>query len=533
MGTYPSFAFTPSSDAIIIWAAGQIWHVPLTTNAAGERVSGGPPRTLKWTAHIEKKIAETRYAATELEKLETAQTQRVHAFIELRADEKGERVVFQAAGVNYVQRITSGDARPPLPQRVPTRDQNAAYYGPSFVAARDDLVLHAKWSDTNFSSFEVADLAHKRAYEVVGIPQGRYHSATLCEARGNTRHFAFVKTAGDWLTGDVVATAHPGIYLARVELPAKDDLGRGDMKIEAKDLQFVPTPDVNADGVQYLRFVDRSSKLLVQTSRRTFTIDLGKGPNKLGDYETVTLAQGEMSTELAVAPQGYGKNLRAGYVAAVDFKQVYVTHAYNNGSKPVWSKPGNATRGLTRVSLDGGHGVSWSGDGKKVFWLLGEIFNPLVDRTISLSSLTLGPYLHSLEVSQLHRCSSAVQKDRLTFGIECTKKILNFQEINVHHSTDIARLKHDAALAARAKALDESIAPAILVITNATVLTMETGSQRGDLLRNALLVVRDGVIQLVLSAPDVLPQGAMVLNAQGGVWYQPIFLHWLMLLFYN
>jgi len=38
----------------------------------------------------------------------------------------------------------------------------------------------------------------------------------------------------------------------------------------------------------------------------------------------------------------------------------------------VWSKPANATKGLVRLSLDGGHDVSWSRDGKKVFWFLGD-----------------------------------------------------------------------------------------------------------------------------------------------------------------
>lgn len=113
-------------------------------------------------------------------------------------------------------------------------------------------------------------------------------------------------------------------------------------------------------------------------------------------------------------------------------------------------------------------------------------------------------------------CSHAIRNDPLTFGIECTKNLLNYQEIVVEHATDIERLKRDGALAARGESIGEAAPPAIMVITNATVLTMETGSPQGDLLRNALLVVRDGVIQLVTPMPAVVPQGSFVFNAMGG-----------------
>lgn len=77
MGTYPSFAFTPADDAIIIWAAGQIYHVPLATNAVGERVSGGKPQAIPFIAHIEKRLAETRSSKIDIKTTETADTQRV------------------------------------------------------------------------------------------------------------------------------------------------------------------------------------------------------------------------------------------------------------------------------------------------------------------------------------------------------------------------------------------------------------------------------------------------------------------------
>ena len=89
-GTYPSFAFTPNDDAIIIWSAGKIYHVPLAMNKHGERVSAGEPQIIPFQAHIEKRIAETRSSKTDIKSVETAETQRVYAFHELRVDEAGE-----------------------------------------------------------------------------------------------------------------------------------------------------------------------------------------------------------------------------------------------------------------------------------------------------------------------------------------------------------------------------------------------------------------------------------------------------------
>ncbi|KAG6912297.1 hypothetical protein DXG01_015656, partial [Tephrocybe rancida] len=105
MGTYPSFAFTPSDDAVIVWAAGQIYTVPLTTNKLGERIaSSTSPFPIPFVAHIEQRLAETRHEDFDVFNMETQDTQRVRAFKELRVDDKGDQVVFQAAGVTHVQK---------------------------------------------------------------------------------------------------------------------------------------------------------------------------------------------------------------------------------------------------------------------------------------------------------------------------------------------------------------------------------------------------------------------------------------------
>ena len=192
-GTYPSFAFTPSDDAIIIWAAGQIWHVPLDANSNGERVSGGEPKIIPFKARIEKRLAETRSPKTDIKSVETSDTQRVYAFYELRVDDKGEKVVFQASGATYVQDVQTHGTHQAQP--VPVLHPNAPYFSPSFVPGRTDLVIHARWSDVNFTTFELANLSSGEAYEISGLPLGRYYSPVLCACSGSQRKIAFLKTA--------------------------------------------------------------------------------------------------------------------------------------------------------------------------------------------------------------------------------------------------------------------------------------------------------------------------------------------------
>ncbi|KAG6881665.1 hypothetical protein C0992_000494, partial [Termitomyces sp. T32_za158] len=169
MGTYPSFAFTPSDDAVIIWAAGQIYTVPLTTNEFGEKVaSSTSPYPIPFVAHIKKRLAETRRDDFDILKLETQDTQRVRAFKELRVDEKGDKAVFQAAGITYVQKVGEESIT-----KVPVLYESAPYYSPTFVRGADHLVLHARWSDTQFTTFELADLRNGVAHELTGLPFGR------------------------------------------------------------------------------------------------------------------------------------------------------------------------------------------------------------------------------------------------------------------------------------------------------------------------------------------------------------------------
>ena len=141
-------------------------------------------------------------------------------------------------------------------------------------------------------------------------------------------------------------------------------------QVAITNVKFVPS-EIDTDDVvtTQLRFLEKSKKLLVSSPRRAFVIDLAAGPDENGEYKHETLATGRMSAELAVPPPSKsGKSP----VAIVDFHHVYYAPAATPDDA-VWSKPANATKGLQRLSVDGGHSITWSADGTKLFWFLGAL----------------------------------------------------------------------------------------------------------------------------------------------------------------
>ncbi|KJA15941.1 hypothetical protein HYPSUDRAFT_47891 [Hypholoma sublateritium FD-334 SS-4] len=512
MGTYPSFSFTPKDDAVVIWAAGQIYSVPLTINYRGEKVaSSTAPSPITFTAHIEKRLAETRKGGADVVGYETRDSQHVRAFKELRIDSTGTRVVFQAGGLSYWQKVGAKEA-----DKVPVTDDNAAYYSPSFVPFQNDLVVHARWSDSAYTKFELADLKGGKAYEIGGLPLGRYFSPVFCVSKGSKRTIAFLKSGGSYLTGNVLAIAGAGLYVGEVTLPESFSGDQHAIKVEK--LRFVPS-EINTEDRVNMRFLDTNKQLLVQQSNRAFVIDLSGKTDQLGRYPHITLAAGKSSQELVIS----SKPAKTGHfavanVAFVDFFQIYLASGDNiSNGETVWSKPANSTKGLIRLSLDGGHDVNWSPDGKTLLWFL-------------------GPYLHSLKVSEPKKCASDIEHDRSTFGIDCVKSLLDFQMVVVEHETDIARLKKQAAEAAYVHKgrLDtgKSDDSDHFLVYNATLLTMETGSEGLDLIRNGSMLISGGVIQRIGPGHlfDTLNPGIQSLDAHGGFvipGFVDIHAHWV------
>ena len=119
-----------------------------------------------------------------------------------------------------------------------------------------------------------------------------------------------------------------------------------------------------------------------------------------------------------------------------------------------------------------------------------------------------GPTLYSLDVARLDECRDQLEADVLSYGIKCVQDLVDSQEVQVSHSTDIARLKQDAASSGQT---------GLFVVHNATILTMETGSAQSDIVYGGVMVVDNGVIREVGHSEDIsVPENATMFDAQGG-----------------
>lgn len=465
MGTYPSFAFSPNDTAIIIWAAGHIWRVPLAVDAlSGERVLGGEPTRVPFTAHVEKQLAETLRPTTNITVVEAAPLQRVYAMKDLDVDARGKRVVFSAAGATYVHTLGA-----PAPELVSVLDAQAAYYAPSFSPAGDRIV-HVRWNDLQFSTIEISVLGPEgKTLGVTGLPWhiGRYHAPALCACG---KHIAFARMPGEVGSGHVVAIGSTGIYIATLN----SDSGVVHDVHRVSDALFEPELPLR------LRFAaDSCNELLVRTADRAFTLPAHS-----------TVARAHMAQEVAVA---------GAWVAWVERMQVYVAPlaaTHQRQEHGAWAHPRFTTPGAARLSISGGHDIVFSSDGARIFWLA-------------------GPRVHSLALDTLLECQNAIQRDTTTHGVDCLAQFVDSHELVVEYEADSARIRQDAHQHARAD-LDAPNAD-VLVLANATLVTMQNGLQKTDIVRHGTLVMQGGLIRAVGTANAVeIPVGAHVIDVHGG-----------------
>lgn len=461
MGAYPNYGWVANDTALIIWAQGQIWRVPVLQNALGERAGAGAPFKLPFEASIELALGPTRYSITDIREQELAHVGSVTALRGLRSNEAGDAVVFEAAGDNYMASLGSTTDHPVV-AALAKPEQDVSCYAPSFVHG-STFLLQACWDARNLTSFYLSNSGASSPAIINGQPRGRYISPV-----SNGVNIAYVRTGKDYMFGDVEETFGEGVWVGRITLPNATVAHP-----IISDLKHIPSIQSSHETKLDMAVVDGHDTLIVRNPSMIVLYDMRTGVQSV-------LATGKTTMEMVVPPA-----TRQRLMAFRDFQHVWLSSGQRSTSHAVWSKPGDADtpKDLVRLTKTGGHDVAISGDGSRVLWLN-------------------GPTLEFVDVPSIVAACKTASAEARDSG-ECSRGLVQTHHLEFRYQTVIG-------------AQVELTGGGIFTIVNATLISMS--ATLPPVLKNATIVIRAGQIMGVGEGNNVgIPEGTELLDAEGGV----------------
>ncbi len=305
-GVYPNFAWTPDSQAVVIWAKGKLRRVDLATGEAAE---------IPFTAIARHKIRDAlRYS----QDIGTAQQDvRVIRWPQLSPD--GNTVYFQALGQIYVHDVQSGD------QRRLTDAKHLEYY--PCLSADGNKLAYTTWDDQKGGRVMLYDFASQESIVLVDKP-GHYawpsfdlEGERLLYQRlgsGSTRGSAFV--------------LQPGIYMV--------------------DLHGSTRRFIRRHG-QRPRFHPKQARILLLGKEDKNT---ALESYSLGGHDRRVLATSKHAIDILLSPDGQ-------HVAWQELFHTYLSPMPATGN-PVHLAPERKDLPVQKLSKDAGEYLAFSADGK-------------------------------------------------------------------------------------------------------------------------------------------------------------------------
>ena len=372
MGAYPNYGFSANDTSIIIWSSGHIYEIPLRLNYLGERVADGPPSMVPFKAKINLALGNTRYSERDIRKVELQDTGILNSFRALRTNWDGTKAVFEGAGSSYVLDVSSGNV-----SLLPSLRTSDKHYDPTFGRDPTHVVVSA-WSAINLTTFELIDTATGMVGAIQGVPRGRYLSPVV-----GCGKIAFVRTGADRHFGDIEETTGAGTWLGKIgladfevpqvvvtDLKRIDTLASEDIKLDFK----FPVADGICTDPRKSVIILQSSKFIKQfdfDGKMTHLLATGKSTTQMVPSHQVSIASHPWAGALSDFIWPKSSKLM---IAFRDFHHIWLAQSARSSLRNIWSKPGHKDTpdGLIRLSQYGGHDVTFSGDGKIVFWLSGK-----------------------------------------------------------------------------------------------------------------------------------------------------------------
>jgi len=320
-GVYPAFAWLPGSTEIVVWAQGTLWRIDVASGQAREI-----PFHVKDSREVRKAIRHAVPVAPESFDVRQLRWATVSP--------RGDRVAYSALGSLYVRDLPEG-----TPRRLTANDDRFEFF-PSF--SRDgDRIVFVTWNDEALGSVRTLDWRTGR--ETVLTPEpGRYLEPRF-SPDGKT--VVYRKALGGYLTSPWNGL-DPGIYRAPSD-------GSGD-PVRVTREGTAPQFGASSNRVLVRRTTSKDQSELTTT---LVEMDLSGGHER-------EIVQTEKATEFAVSPDGQ-------WLAFVEGFQVYALPFPRTG-RLLKLGPEEKALPLVRLTANAGQSVQWSGDSRRVHFVLGD-----------------------------------------------------------------------------------------------------------------------------------------------------------------
>jgi len=318
-GVYPSFSWTPDNKHIVFWADGKINKV----DVASRQVSNIPFEATA-THHLAAAVRHDHSKAGVSPKQFEAKAIR-HAV----TSPDGKTLVFNAAGYLYKKQLPNGK-----PERL-TKNQDFEFY-PSF-SPDGKTIVYATWSDDNFSNLYALDITRKNAKPTKLTNEKGFYAWPKFSPNG--KYIVFSKEGGNSHMG-FAHGKEKGIYY----MPAG---GGKAMLVQEKGAS--PMFNAASDRIFFTTF---------EGEKYAF-----KSVNLQGKEEQ-THYTSTYTDQFYPSPDNK-------WIAFVELFNGYVAPFTANGAGLELSKDTKAVP-VARFTRDAGTSIHWSGDSKKINWVLGD-----------------------------------------------------------------------------------------------------------------------------------------------------------------
>ncbi len=329
-GVYPQYAWTPDSSRIVIWGQGKIWSVDIAAKAGTE---------IPFTARVEQTIT----PAVRFQVPVHEERFPVRMLRDARVSPDGTSVAFNALGRIYTRALAGGEPQPLT--GIDPADRDAPFELDPAWSADGRFIVFTTWHDEERGQVRVFDRT-SRTSRAVTTRAGHYIEPSFSP---DGMWITYRETSSDGIRTDM-GIPEPGLYV----VPAD---GSGEPRL------------VREGGVDP-EFDHTGTRLYFREQRDRFVLaSIGLD----GRDERVHF-QSENATDIVPSPDG-------DWVAFQERWHLYVMPFARTG-RPVTLGPTVTGMPVARISRDAGFFVHWSGDGRRVHWMLGpELFTRELEET--------------------------------------------------------------------------------------------------------------------------------------------------------